>query len=287
MADEVERKYLMTDMPIFASCALDIGVYNLGGKGQVLSSTTAAWARAVDSITSIQEIKHSGSLDAGEFADSSGHTWPCGRKVGTLADRIGRDLDAGLNVALGFEAPMWFPISREERAGLQLFGPRFEAERGSEWYLQSGTAATLKALSLGSMVLSQIVANRPTLRFSTEPVANREPAVVLFEAFVAASYKVVPPAGAAAMPDHWDALTASLAWGALNADVELPPNLKAVQLHPRGSHPGDTVSVWHVIAHTLPKALAIYGPSDCQVVGLSLIREQANLALEPSAPRAT
>lgn len=260
-------------MPVFATYALDVGVYNLGGKGQVLSSTTAAWARAVDSITSVDEIQHSGSLDSGEFADPRGRTWSCGRRVGALVERIARDLDTGVSVALGFEAPMWFPISRLESAGLQLFGPRFDAERGSEWYLQSGAAATVKAISLGSMVLSQLLRNRTTVRFSTEFIENGDPAIILFEAFVVASYKVKPPAGAAATPNHWDALTASVAWGTLNAGLDLPSNLQAVRLHRRGSFLGDVVSVWQVIADTLPlEAATISGPADCEVVGMSSAR---------------
>jgi hypothetical protein len=31
---------------LFASYAVDVGVYNVGAKGQILASTTTAWARA-------------------------------------------------------------------------------------------------------------------------------------------------------------------------------------------------------------------------------------------------
>lgn len=270
-------------MTKLVSYALDIGVYNIGGRGQILSSTTTGWARASEPISTIADLSYSGSCDRGAFADPCGHTWACGRSIGALADMIARDLDEGWRVALGFEAPMWFPVSRRESPALSVFGPRFDAERGSEWYLQSGAAATLKAISLGSMLLSELLARCPTRSFSTDTRAKDEQVVVLYEAFVVGPYKVRPPAtvsGSAA--NEWDALTASLAWGALNAGFQLPSALRAVELHGRGSRQGDVISVWRVIADNLPDRRAIDGPSDCQVVALSVAEGQANIALHPT-----
>lgn len=49
---------------LFASYAVDVGVYNVGAKGQILASTTTAWARADEGTSSFDGIKYAGSYEA-------------------------------------------------------------------------------------------------------------------------------------------------------------------------------------------------------------------------------
>ena len=78
--------------------------------------------------------------------------------MNTLASRIAEDLRAGAGVALGFEAPMRTPAPSVLPDQGNLFKHRFDPqERRYEWYLQSGAAATMKALTLGKILISQLV----------------------------------------------------------------------------------------------------------------------------------
>lgn len=147
----------------FASYAVDIGVYNVGANGRILSSTTTAWARSADGTSSFDDIVYSGSCHVGKFSGSSERTWSCGRSISLLADRIAADIKAGFSVSLGLEAPMWFPIWREQCAGLKLFKPRFLDEGKNQWYLQSGAAATVKAVSIASMLVGLLTSRRPAV----------------------------------------------------------------------------------------------------------------------------
>jgi hypothetical protein len=249
--------------------ALDIGVYNLNAAGHVLASTTTAWACVSESVPTLA-LSYTGSCAMGAFRDSDGRTWPCGRSLDVLARAIVRDVEAGHRVALGFEAPMWFPTRHAARPGLTTFAARFETERGSEWYLQSGAAATLKAIGLGIMLFSAIVAQRDKQRFSTRS-NDLDGAILLYEAFVAGDYKIAPPASVARSgTNEWDALTAAIAWRTLHSDSGLaaPPPLRAVELHKGGSLRGGAISVWSIIAAHLATPAVIEGPVDCQVVGL-------------------
>lgn len=242
---------------------LDIGVYNTGTKGQILMSTTAAWARASEGTASFSELRHTGNSSSGRLVNESrAQTFHCGRSLEGLAHSIAEDIKNNFRVALGFEAPMWIPLERKHRAMMTLFGPRFVAEKGSEWYLQSGAAATLKALSLGVLLreLLRQELNGPLPSMTTNLHEQSTADFTLFEAFVVGPYKVC---GASAR-DEMDALIAALAFGATVFGYELPPGISATMLHPAGVRGEDCLSIWS----TVFPGHAIVGAPDCAVFAL-------------------
>jgi hypothetical protein len=255
---------------------LDIGIYYTGAHGQILSATTAAWCRAVSGIVSFDALRYSGTPCSGVFKISPGPAaaessdFICGRSIPRLAESIARDLADGRWVALGFEAPMWIPLSFGEGPNLQLFSPRFPAEAEHAWYLQSGAAATVKSISLGVPLL-ELVRDRTRgteLRFTTTPEERKENTIVLFEAFVAGNYKIPDFSGAKDAPNEWDAFLAALAWGNLHADFAVPNDVESATLHRADSRPEPSVSIWETIAGTSP----VCGPLDCEVVGLTRVQ---------------
>ncbi len=109
---------------------LDIGVYNLGARAQVLSSTTTAWCRFPCPPTSLDGLTYSGTPAGGSLKLSGGWSATCGRSIEELARAMTTDFKEGKSIALGFEAPMWFPTQREHSKSLSLFSPRFPEEAG-------------------------------------------------------------------------------------------------------------------------------------------------------------
>ena len=258
----------------FASYAVDIGMYHVGGKGQMCSDTTTAWARSGEGTPSFDDITYSGSCDEGTFAKST-QRWSChGRSISRLVDRIAADIDAGCSVSLGLEAPMWFPIGLEQCANLQLFKPRCEDERGSEWYVQSGAAATVKAVSIAAMLVNLLTSKQPGVKLTTDPTAGTNGTIILYEAFVVDEFKMPVPAGATQAKNEWDAFTASLAWGAVNWAFDIPP---AVYPKKRYTRPalvpvGDRFCLWQIVASLVPSHPRVDGPLDCQIVGLTRVQ---------------
>jgi len=258
----------------FASYAVDIGKYHVGARGQIRrSDTTTAWARSDEGTPSFNDIKYysgsEGSCDEGTFAKST-QRWSCGRSISLLVDRIAADIDAGCSVSLGLEAPMWFPIGLEQCANLKLFRPRCEEERGSEWYVQSGAAATVKAISIAAMLVNLLTSKQPGVRFTTDPSSGADGTITLYEAFVVGKFKMSVPAGATQAKNEWDAFTASLAWGAVNLAFNIPPSVYAKELHKAGSSPSEIASVWQIVASLVPSRPQVDGPLDCQIVGLTV-----------------
>ena len=156
---------------------------------------------------------------------------------------------------------MWFPVEHAHRAPLKLFAPRFEAERGAEWYVQSSAAATLKSISLGVLLREEL---RRRLDGSL-PALTTEPSAVggrltLYEAFVVGRYKVL----GTDVSDETDALLAAMAWGAVHRGFALPSSLRARTLHRRGTRMGPAISVWETIWGSMP----ISGSADCDVVAI-------------------
>jgi hypothetical protein len=229
----------------------------------------AAWCRVDSNVSDFESLAHRGDATRGKFATSPepADEYHCGRSIEKLAELVASDLRAARTVALGFEAPMWLPLEHEHQPRLNLFGPRFPAEKGFEWYLQSGAAASLKAIALGVMLrehlkrsLSQCQAAATTLDGRT---AGR---LVLFEAFVAGTYQVSRFTSTTA-PNEWDAFVAALAWGAIHAGLSVPPGFRAVPLHTGGTRKGPCLSIWSVIFSDEPVA----GPPDCDVVALERV----------------
>lgn len=248
--------------------ALDIGVYKTRNDSeQVLAKTTAAWARLSEGVNSFQRLEYEGNPTEGRFYRSGdpSSTHPpiaCGRSIPKLSEAIARDMSEENLVALGFEAPMWFPVKHKHHAGLDLFQPRVE-EEGSiyRWYHQSGAAATLKATSLGILLLKDLERRlSKSIRLTTRVEGWKPSTLILYESFVAGEYKVDP----GELPDdEWDALTSALAWGKRHVDFVIPEGYEARSLHSCGSFDGHALSVWDHIAGEVD------GPKDCEVVALS------------------
>lgn len=188
---------------------------------------------------------------------------------------------------------MWLPIERSERNDLTLFRPRFDAEcafpterqRKSAWYLY-GAQATIKALSVGTMLFSLIRNMKLKIRLTTKPDFDSiEPGtIVLFEAFAVGSFKVPHPSGVPRNGDEWDAFTASLAWGALHKSFRVPsgPQLPR-RLHTVGTQsPEKTLSIWSIIAGNVPSITPVDGPPDCDVVGFASESLMSGLAARNS-----
>ncbi len=244
--------------------ALDIGVYEIGTDAQALSRTTAAWCRVDAGVSSFQELEYRGRPNGGTFVSPRGE-YPCGRNLENLADLIRSDLSANRIVVLGFEAPMWLPLEHEHRPRLNLFAPRFPAEIGFAWYLQSGAAATLKSIALGVLLrecLKQRLERFPLATTLQQDATART--LVLFEAFVAGRYKVANARAAQEAPNEWDAFTAALAWGARHAGFSVPSCVNPIVLHSAGGRVGPAMSVWG----TIFSEGELLGPTDCEVVAM-------------------
>ena len=242
--------------------ALDIGVYNLGVGCQVLRSTTAAWCRLDTLPADLAELAH-------QFNHPDETSLRCGRDIRELVRLMACDLRRGTPVALGFEAPMWFPVYRAHRARFSLFEPRFPDERAHEWYLQSGAAATLKAISLGCLLFSELTATMGPLNevtLSTHPDSwGKRSTLTLFEAFVAGDFKLEFPGNAHEFGENeWDAATAAAAW--LRVHSPLANDLPDRPLCEAGGN-RDVVSVWSVIVGAGLPAAELQGPGACEVVG--------------------
>lgn len=250
--------------------ALDIGVYKTGVNGQILTGTTAGWSRLTRGVADFDSIEYSGTPTYGQFTNSSDRgessTSFCGRSIEKLAELMAQDLRAGQRIALGFEAPMWLPFEERHRANMNLFAPRFAAEQGSEWYLQSGAAATLKSISLGAMLREHLRELVGSTKLATMVECWEPGTVLLFEAFVVGKYKVDNVTAGFAAPDEWDAFTAALAWGNLHLGFVTPISFQGVQLHVAGARSGPCLSVWDVIFGA--GSFSASGKPDCEVVAL-------------------
>jgi len=251
--------------------ALDIGVYNLGARSQILSSTTTAWCRLPSPPTSLAGVEYSGTASSGQFCLSGKWSANCGRSIDDLARAMARDFKEGKSIALGFEAPMWFPMHRKHSPSLSLFSPRFSEESGHEWYLQAGAAATLKAASLGCLLFSQVEGLGVRLAPSTDPDSRRtgNGTLILFEAFVAGDYKLGRPSGVpVAAANEWDAVTAAVSWFLAHGFPSYELSAQPTTLHRAGSQRGGLMSVWSIILGASVTPVNVQGPPDCEIVAM-------------------
>lgn len=258
-------------MTVTAVYALDIGVYRTDGNGSVLAGTTAAWCRATTGLKVATGFTREGTRCRGKLSIDGSGAFDCGRNLDELARAIADDIRKKNEVALGFEAPMWIPLTLEHSGRMSLFDLRSEQERGSAWYLQSGAAATVKAISLGvllrELLRTHLGGELPQL--STLPSAAGDGTIVLFEAFVAGDFKafgdkVSDVVSGRDISDEADALAAALAWGSLHRGFELPPGFTALRLHGSGDRLSSCLSVWSVVLGETVTA----GPPDCEVLAL-------------------
>ena len=252
------------------SYALDIGVYFTGKREQVLSKTSAAWCRVHDGVSDLTALQYSAcgnGYDEGVLSVSDDEaSFKCGRSLRVLAAALAEDLDAGHRVGLGFEAPMWIPLTSAHGPDLSLFEARFDAEEDHRWYVQAGAAASLKAMVLGDLLFRLLGSHLGgKVGLTTSLKGWEQGTIVLYEAFVAGSHKVTGAPAAEEAPDEWDAFVAALAWGHFHSDFELPNGYRAVRLHEAGDRdPREVLSIWS----TLRRAGTVAGPPDCEVVAL-------------------
>ncbi|MEO6195885.1 MAG: hypothetical protein ABIS20_22940 [Thermoanaerobaculia bacterium] len=162
-----------------------------------------------------------------------------------MAASIAEDLKAGASVALGFEAPMWTPAPSKLPDRGNLFKLRFEPEVGYGWYLQSGAAATMKALTLGKILISQLVRLGAQAQFLTERKLPDSGQLCLFEAFVAGDeFRTDSPEGFS--QDAWDAATAALAYA--GAILKIPiKGYDAIEFGPAPALPSEVFSHWATV----------------------------------------
>jgi hypothetical protein len=251
--------------------AVDIGVYNLGARNQILSSTTTAWCRLPFPPISLDDVTYSGTVSLGQFSLSGKWSANCGRSIKDLARMMACDLKEGKSIALGFEAPMWFPTQREHSPALSLFSQRFPEESGHEWYLQAGAAATLKAVSLGCLLFSQVEGLGVRLAPSTDPDSwqTGSDTMILFEAFVAGGYKLGRPSGVpVAAANEWDALTAAASWLLVHGSALCELSVQPTILHEAGSKGGSVISFWSIILGASITPVTLQGPPDCEIVAM-------------------
>jgi hypothetical protein len=250
---------------------VDIGVYCQGASSQILSKTKMAWARVHACPGNLRVCAYRGRTNGAAFCGPD-RAFRCGKDLGWLSRWMARDLRSGHRLALGFEAPMWLPTFSGLPTGrFSLYDVRFPAERGCQWYLQAGAAASVKALSVGCLLLSRLLQARPGIALTTnaDDWLGSPNHVFLFEAFVVEPDYKVPCAKevSARAKDEWDAFTAAASFWALHApgcNVGFPARL----LHAPHSHPGKVLSLWKVIADRAGVGGQTLGDLDCEVVGL-------------------
>lgn len=244
-----------SNSPPTIAYGIDIGVYYHGLKGQVLADTTFAWARADSSVKLIfDEASSKFSFDGDSIT---------GRDIRTLQTAIRNDLSLGSSIAIGIEAPMWQPAPRHVPQGaFELFEPRFAEEQDYRWYLQSGAAATVKALSIGSLLFSGFTDLVQIVSCST--TANASNRIRLFEGFVAGRWKLPHDATVADGEHAWDALTTAVAfhWGS-SANNEIR---SAALIHESGSCRHEVISHWRTVVEDVGMDSS-QCKTDCMIVG--------------------
>ena len=255
--------------------ALDIGVYRTTKTGGISPGSTTGWCRLTDGVRTpegqYEAHRYSETVRRVSRSESSLSPIECGRSIADLATAIADDMRDGRRVALGFEAPMWFPVELNHCSDLDLFSPRFDAERSHEWYLQSGAAATVKATCLGVLLVHELRSKLDQdVRMTTNIDAWLPGTMMVYEAFVAGLYKVCGIKVSEVSSDERDAVIAALAWKAVHAGFALPAGFRARTLHTSGKHGKEAVSVWKHIASDG----SIEGPDDCEVVAIEDTRRQ-------------
>lgn len=118
--------------------------------------------------------------------------------ISNLADEIAQNVDNGIKVALGFEAPMWYPVPQREDTGKFTMKPRFDAENikvgisnNKQWY-QIGSQATVKSYVLGFLLFEWLVKKyQQTTRMTTcyDSWVKGDANIYLYEGFVTGNYK--------------------------------------------------------------------------------------------------
>lgn len=133
-----------------------------------------------------------GSVAKGNFAwcrAPYGKPYLPGHDILEFADGIAKDLTAGLNVALGFECPLFVPVADNPQ---RLTSAR-EGEGNRSWSARAGCAALAVGLTEYAWVFEKIrklahgVAIRPS--FSWEQFVDGKANLFIWEAFVSGASK--------------------------------------------------------------------------------------------------
>ncbi len=230
---------------------VDIATYEVGAKGQAIGRKGFAWARIV--LAPETDVVDPSGFRACDIS---------GCELLPLAQGLAGDVRQGAKVALGFEAPMWTPAPAELPKLGKVFKARFDDEEKErrQWYLQSGAAATIKALTLGKLLFSLLrqLGVRPECTTARVPAPRQ---LALYEAFVTGPFKSTPFSGFS--QDRWDAVSAALAYtGAILG--RRVSNFRAVELGPTSFSPGEVFSHWATIVASTgigAKACAAHCPT--------------------------
>lgn len=244
---------------------IDIGMYRTGKSENVLSTTTFAWGR-VEADAKLVSQKEDGKDVFSIKPDISENS---GNDIFELVDFIHTDLEAGKRIAIGMEAPMWQPVPRF-KPGFEynLFPIRLNAEKGYEWYRQSGASALARAISTG-LALFTILNQKSSLKnvsFSTTGKENVD--IELFEGFVAGNWKLLHKT--CEKQNHkkylhqWDALLTAL--GFHYAKDESKGLSDIVAMHQPGTFDDTTLSHWHTILRDMETKSEDCN-TDCLIVG--------------------
>lgn len=234
-------------MKIVSYC-IDVGTVEVGRGGGVAGSTFA-WGR-VDSenpeVPGLLDVRYS--------------------RLADLQEALRTDFAHHRRVALGVEAPMWTPLVKTFDRGV-LFGLRFGAEKGHEWYLQAGASAAVRATQLAYLALAPLVERFGRLQMLTrfreleaaKPSAGI-PSIFVWEAFVAGHFKPKYELHVA-LGTNWNRIDAHCAArlfaeiaGRSDPDeigVSASGPVLAKPSHDSTSDRGDVVSTWSTVADLL------------------------------------
>ena len=236
---------------------IDIGVYRHGVNGTVLASTTFAWARAESSVT----LTFPTQGDEQIFSFDGSYT--SGRDIRDLAKAITRDLRSEMKIAIGVEAPMWQPAPTEVPSStFDLLPIRFPQEKGFAWYLQSGAAALVKALSTGRLLFSLLDLPSKDIRCA---IGSSEKSIIeLFEGFVVDRWKLPGEAAFGDGAHAWDALTTAVGLHYAKHRIEEDQLLSLI--HKASGCRTPVISHWETVLKSLDFDSSEC-KSDCMVVG--------------------
>lgn len=250
---------------------IDIGVYRTGVMRQIRRSATSfAWVR-VDSSPGAFDVVY--TQQQNQMQLTNGCTYTYGQDINDLCQHVVADIGHD-RVAIGMEAPMWFPIfsaADAQSASFALFSTRFAQEHGLGWWMQSGAAAKVKAMSIGYTVLNYVCSNAPqsqNIPFSLDISDWQTGGILLYEGFVGGNYKL-----STTNADVFDAFTSAAAfWGLhgggtpVSCTAKTPSRLPA-QFHAAKTQAGEVFSVWSAIVNRIGLSNTGNVALDCEVVG--------------------
>ena len=262
--------------------------------------TTFAWARMECPLGIEEPLNGWDPSDGGieirtlEKAGDPASPVPVGRCPGALVNRLVKDLKAKSKVALGVEAPMWYPYpdSFGQCAG-KLFSKRFDEETAHyAWYSGVAAAATAKARSIIGSIMDALHSKGLKHLVLVDRVSKwtarkkGKPVLMVWEGFAAGkegsledspcSFKCRHPSGIT--QDEWDAFCIAAAFFAetkgpaidhpnvLN-DGDIVRSKTLARSISKKNDPSDGHSVWREIAHwhkwirskKLSKRCGVYG----------------------------